>query len=242
MEVTYIGHSGFLIELGNSYFLFDYYQGEIPEMNSDKKIFVFASHKHEDHFNPKIFELNHKYPNIQYLLSSDIKHPEEKALRLGVTEEIAGKIVSVKPSSEYVLFDQEEERVVLKTLKSTDCGVAFLLNYLGKTVYHAGDLNQWVWKGETKQYNNNMTAMFQKQMEYLSDVIIDVAFAPLDPRLEDWYYKGLENLLNTAKIKFVFPMHFWGQLSIIRRFKEEREISKDTIIMEICSEGQKWKL
>ena len=28
-------------------------------------------------------------------------------------------------------------------------------------IYHAGDLNWWVWPGESKQYNNNMTANFK---------------------------------------------------------------------------------
>ena len=35
MKVTYIGHSGFLIESGSCCCLFDYYQGEIPSMPED---------------------------------------------------------------------------------------------------------------------------------------------------------------------------------------------------------------
>ena len=31
MEITYIGHSGFLVELERHVLLFDYFQGEIPE-------------------------------------------------------------------------------------------------------------------------------------------------------------------------------------------------------------------
>ncbi len=240
MEITYIGHSGFLIEWENCYFLFDYYQGEIPVMHADKKIFVFVSHKHEDHFNPHIFTLHQKYKNIQYILSSDIRLTRDKVLKFGMTEELFAKILSVKPSSEYVLLDQKQERLILKTLKSTDCGVAFLVNYCGKTVYHAGDLNLWVWKGETKQYNNNMTAMFGRVMESLRNIVIDIAFIPLDPRLKEWYYMGPECFLSTAKVRYVFPMHFWGQSSIIQQFKEERKINTDTEVVEISREGQKW--
>ena len=156
MVVTYIGHSSFLIEWESCYWLFDYYQGDIPELASDKKLFVFSSHKHGDHFNPVIFGLSEKYTNIQYVLSSDIKLSKEKITKIGITYEISDKLISVKPSSQYELFDNSNNEIILKTLKSTDCGVAFLLQYQGKTIYHAGDLNLWVWKGESKQYNNNM--------------------------------------------------------------------------------------
>jgi len=57
MEITYIGHSGFMMEWDSCYWLFDYYKGEIPEIKKDKKLFVFASHNHRDHFNPAIFQL-----------------------------------------------------------------------------------------------------------------------------------------------------------------------------------------
>ena len=32
LKVTYIGHSGFLVELEKVLFLFDYYPGEIPAL------------------------------------------------------------------------------------------------------------------------------------------------------------------------------------------------------------------
>ncbi len=34
----------------------------------------------------------------------------------------------------------------IRTLRSTDEGVAFVVHYAGKTIYHAGDLNWWHWK------------------------------------------------------------------------------------------------
>jgi L-ascorbate metabolism protein UlaG (beta-lactamase superfamily) len=239
MEITYIGHSGFLIQWETCYWLFDYYKGVIPKLDSNKKIFVFASHKHADHFNPEIFKLNDKYPNIQYVLSSDIKLKKENYTKLGVTDEILNKIVSVKPSNEYELQDVNNNQIILKTLKSTDCGIAFLLHFQGKTIYHAGDLNLWVWKEETKQYNNNMTAMFHMEMNALKDLPIDIAFAPLDPRQEEWYYLGLEELLNTAKVGYVFPMHFWEKPDIIGQYKQERGMYvNNAIIMDIGQDGQ----
>lgn len=243
MEITYIGHSGFLIEWETCYWLFDYYKGDIPEMDSKKKIFIFASHKHADHFNPEIFKLNNKYPDVEYVLSSDIKLKKENYTKIGITEEILNKIVSVKASYEYDLYDINDNKIILKTLKSTDCGIAFLLHYQGKTIYHAGDLNLWVWKEETKQNNNNMTAMFNKEMNVLKDIPIDIAFAPLDPRQEEWYYLGSDKLLNTAKVRYVFPMHFWEKPDIIEQYKRERSVDTNNAeIMDIKQNGQSWKI
>lgn len=240
MEITYIGHSGFLIEWETCYWLFDYYQGKIPDLVSDKMIFVFVSHKHGDHFNPGIFRLKQNNQKVIYVLSSDIMRTKEN--NLGIPDEITDDIISVKPRNEYELFDADHQLIELKTLKSTDCGVAFLLKYQGKTIYHAGDLNLWVWKEESKQYNNNMTAMFQKEMTQLIDIPIDIAFAPLDPRQEEWYYMGLESLINTAKVRYVFPMHFWDKPSVISQFKLEKiRALDDTQIIDIESEGQNWR-
>ena len=55
MKVTYIHHSSFLVETDENYFLFDYFEGELPEFKEDKPLLVFASHRHGDHFSPVIF-------------------------------------------------------------------------------------------------------------------------------------------------------------------------------------------
>ena len=48
IKVTYLGHSGFLAELEDVCLLFDYYKGELPELDPDKKMAVFVSHSHYD--------------------------------------------------------------------------------------------------------------------------------------------------------------------------------------------------
>ena len=55
MIITYLGHSGFLVETETAYFLFDYIRGTLPEFSEKKKLYVFASHAHKDHWNPEIF-------------------------------------------------------------------------------------------------------------------------------------------------------------------------------------------
>jgi L-ascorbate metabolism protein UlaG (beta-lactamase superfamily) len=243
MNITYIGHSGFLIEWENCYWLFDYYNGEIPVLDPMKRLIVFSSHKHGDHFNPEILRLAEQYPDVQYVLSSDIRIVKANAEKYGVKEEILDKIISVKPHRDYELSDGDKHVIQLHTLKSTDSGVAFLLNYKAMTIYHAGDLNHWIWKEETKQSNNDMTAKFNLEMEFLKDKNIDIAFAPLDPRQEEWYYLGLEKLLNTAKVGKVYPMHFWDKPEIIHQFKQERGLYfNGAEVMEVNNPGQSWIL
>ncbi len=60
LQVTYIYHSGFCVETENSYYIFDYFKGKLPMLNRDKRVYVFASHFHHDHYNPEIFVLLEK--------------------------------------------------------------------------------------------------------------------------------------------------------------------------------------
>ena len=55
MKVTYLYHSGFLVEWENCCFLFDYIRGDLPQQAMQKPFFVFCSHSHGDHFTPEIF-------------------------------------------------------------------------------------------------------------------------------------------------------------------------------------------
>ena len=36
MQITYIGHSGFLVELSESLLLFDYYEGSLPKLPPER--------------------------------------------------------------------------------------------------------------------------------------------------------------------------------------------------------------
>jgi len=76
MKITYIHHSCFSVEMENAVMLFDYFKGNLPSFDSRKHIFVFVSHKHQDHFDTVIFDLAKTYPHITFLLSDDIRMNE----------------------------------------------------------------------------------------------------------------------------------------------------------------------
>lgn len=224
MKITYINHSGFIVETQKSYILFDYYKNQIPSMDTGKNIFVFSSHSHDDHFNPKVFELYDKYPNVTYIFSKDIekKNKSDKP------------VTYVKANENYSVGNLE-----IATLKSTDLGVAFIVKTEGVTIYHAGDLNDWVWSGETKAYNNNMTANFRREIDKIKGMHIDYAFLPLDPRQQEDYYRGAEYFLENTDTQVMFHMHFWGDFDIIKKFKREYSF-ENTQIPEIEKDLQQW--
>ena len=48
----------------------------------------------------------------------------------------------------------------------------------------------------------------------MKNKVIDVAFLPVDPRLEENDILALDYMLKIVKVKQVFPMHFWEKYSI----------------------------
>ena len=77
LKVTYLKHSGFLVETPDKYLLFDYWKGEIPSLNYKKKLYVFASHVHHDHYVKDIFKLENQCESVKYILSFDIERSND---------------------------------------------------------------------------------------------------------------------------------------------------------------------
>lgn len=208
MKIKYIYHSCFLVETDSCYYLFDYEKGCLPEMNTTKPIIVLSSHSHHDHYNPEIFSVLHSLgmQNIYAILSEDIDVP------------LIANILQVSPGNEYHLWMEQK----LVTFQSTDLGVAFLIEDQKEFIYHAGDLNDWVWEEESDAYNEQITIDYRKQIDLLSRKLnhrkIDAAFVVLDPRQEKDYDRGLCYFLGHIPVKKVYPMHYWETPEIIETF------------------------
>ena len=187
--------------------LFDYFQGELPEIPEKKPLYVFASHRHGDHFSEVIFDLAKKYENTIFVLSYDI---EEKR----VPEPLRGRTYFLKPDEIW-----EHEGLKVETYRSTDEGVAFWCTVNGKEIYHAGDLNHWYWDGEDEQWNKDMTAAYRSEIAKMRGRTADVAFLPLDPRQEQYFYLGIDDFVKEVHVKHIFPMHFWDQFDVGERLK-----------------------
>lgn len=216
MKVSYIGHSGFAVELAGCTLLFDYYQGVFPPFAPDKPLYVFASHAHQDHFNFAIFELEKAHPNVTYILSRDIKRKWSAAgfARHGVSRGTY-YMLSFLGARETKRFGP----IRVETFESTDVGVAFLVSAEGKAIFHAGDLNDWVWAGEPPEENRAMTARFQTEIGRLSGRRIDAAFLVLDPRQEADFARGFDYFMRHTDTMRAYPMHFWNDFSVFARLR-----------------------
>ncbi len=113
----------------------------------------------------------------------------------------------------------ELKNIRVQTLTSTDEGVAFFIECEGKSIYHAGDLNWWTWKGETKEEFLEMKKRFQGEIQKIKGKYFDLAFLPLDPRQEEKFYWGFDYFMRNTNTKLAYPMHFWGELEVIERIK-----------------------
>jgi len=89
----------------------------------------------------------------------------------------------------------------------------------GKTIYHAGDLNLWIWDGESESDNKNMSDRFEVEMKKIEGRHFDVAFLPLDPRQGNLFYRGFDYFMRNTDTDSVYPMHFWEESSVIDRIK-----------------------
>lgn len=213
MKVTYIHHSSFMVEMERVAFLFDYFEGDIPELESGTRLFVFASHRHGDHFSPRVFSLAEKGMDVRYVLSDDI-------WRRNVPEDLLGKTVFLGPGEQERLEDGAGGFIEAEAFKSTDQGVAFLVTANDKVIYHAGDLNNWVWAGEPVRDNERMSGNFHRELKKMSGRHIDAAFMLIDPRQEKDFYLGMDDFMKMVGADVVFPMHFWGDFDVINRFKQ----------------------
>ena len=242
MQVIFIHHSCFLVEVDDKVLIFDYFDGDrvngyhftgkIPTYAPDTKIYMFASHSHQDHFDMDILRWAEQYPNIQYILSKDIRPNFLK--KHGIDPKVREKVLFVGSDAKYKL-----DELSIETFRSTDAGVAFYVNVNGVTIFHAGDLNDWKWEGVGDLINGKMQKEYRHQIRKLSKYPINLAFVPADSRQKENQFLGLDYLLRNTDAEFVFPMHMWQDYSGIAEYKKRiSNLGMADRVIEIERENQ----
>lgn len=202
MRITFLGYSSFLVDTGGHLLLFDYAPRRLRRESdpllrrllAGRHCTVFVSHAHPDHFDPAIYDL----PDCSYVVSEDT--PAQRGAQIAA------------PDTMFV-FDG----LSIRTFRSTDLGVAYLLRADGKILYHAGDLNWWHWDEASEEENAAMKQAFLAQAEKLVRAPIDLAFLTADPRQKDAWLWGFDHLLREGRIAHAVPMHFWNIKSTPQR-------------------------
>ena len=230
MKITYLKHSGFKVELEEHILIFDYFKGDVGDL-AGKKVVVFCSHKHYDHFRKEIFTWQKSGVKIWYVLSDDIKEQENILI-----EDIS--ICWCRPDEQF-----EVEGCIVRTLRSTDEGVAFLVECEEKRIYHAGDLNWWHWEGEPGEFNENMRKDYQREIGKIDGEQIDVAFVPVDGRLKEQYFWGLDYFMRHTDTRWAVPMHFFEDYTVCEKLALQEEVSpyKDRLIL-VKGQGERFEI
>lgn len=185
MNIYPLNHSGVLVLTDKRAFLFDYTGGELPDFSVP--LTVFVSHAHDDHYDKRIFDLGAD----EIILSSDIP--------------VQDKTISIAAHATHAHTDYQ-----LRTVGSTDEGVAFLLDTEGLRFFFAGDLNDWYWPDEdTHEEMVAMERAFRKEIDRIE--YADYIFFPVDPRLGNAMTKGLDYAVKTLHPRAVLPIHTWGE-------------------------------
>ena len=241
MTLTYIFHSGFVIETEQSILVFDYWLDPSGVMDSvlrsEKPMYVFSSHFHEDHFTKEIFEWKKQKPNITYILSKDIcKHR-----RAGKED---ADVWLAKGGTWY------DDNISVWAMGSTDSGVSWIVEIEGKAaikrvqsqacldsaereqalpkvkrIFHAGDLNNWyarflqdVKPGETiysEEFGEEIEPIAHEK-QYLGELkdirkitdSFDLVMFPVDGRIGNGYTLGGRQFIERFKVRHFVPMHF----------------------------------
>ena len=244
MRVIFIHHSCFVVEMEDKVLIFDYFDGDkvngykfkgrLPEYERDTPIYMFASHSHQDHYDLDILRWTQKYPNIRYIFSKEIRVSPNFLKKHEIDPAVRERIGFVAPDKHYQVDDME-----IRTLRSTDTGVAYYVNINGTGIFHAGDLNDWRWEGAGELMNGRVQKYFQHEIKKLAEVPIKCAFVPLDPRLEQHQFRGIDYVLKNTSAQYVFPMHMWQDYSGINEYKKRvSNLGMAERVMDILDENQ----
>ncbi|MDE7331009.1 MAG: MBL fold metallo-hydrolase [Lachnospiraceae bacterium] len=229
-RVTYLYHSGFAVELQERMLIFDYYDPDqtgdrvysgrknAPVVPEGKQLIMFFSHKHPDHFQLSAVRWAEKVsPNPIYFLGNDIRLNANYLERKGLSALILERMNRMAAGGGY---ESPRKDFRVETLRSTDQGAAFLVYTEGTAIYHAGDLNDWRWEGESEEWNTRMARDYKKEIDKIAGKHFDMAFVPLDPRQEGNYHLGMDYFLQNVDVDKVFPMHMWDDYDVIQRYKQ----------------------
>lgn len=222
ITIRYIFHDCFTAETPEATLVFDFWtdptadKGETPrfirEADPSKPLYIIVSHHHKDHFNRIIFDWTLLHPDIRFIISRDTA---------GMCRHILSPTSiyrGIKPAPEKVTIlcpgeTFEGPGLNIKAFGSTDIGNSYLAVSAGKTIFHAGDLNAWIWKDEsTPEEVDEAISNFEHIVEMISDHLggkpVDAAMFPVDSRIGTDYFTGARIFCRHIFCRHFFPMHF----------------------------------
>lgn len=237
--VSYLGHAGWVVRLGDALLVFDYQEvlgmedvtadtprnlesGFInPEEISDLDVFVFVTHAHGDHYDPVIFEWQGEIESLTYFIGWD-EQPESHCERFILADADCHSMGGPRARAEV-------HGIQVYTIDSDHNDipeVAYLVRYGDWIVYHNGDY----------------MADHVDDYAYLKTVSdhIDLAFVSGLPGKEWPHLSRAVHLAREFDVPVLFPMHFRDN-AMCEEFVAE--VVAEGVIAEIkcpTSQGQRF--
>jgi L-ascorbate metabolism protein UlaG (beta-lactamase superfamily) len=218
MKLTYLYHSGFVLESALCTIIFDYYKDSDDNYTKRSltafsgKLYVFSSHWHPDHFNAEILKWKDIRPDTEYILSKDIQ----------LKKKLPSDVATFLDNGDVLM----NENIGIKTFGSTDAGVSFLIETEGKKIFHAGDLNNWHWDEEsTPEEIQTAENDFLRELKVIANDTnrMDLVMFPVDCRLGKNYMRGAEQFVDAIQTDVFVPMHFGQTYSKANAFRPYAE-------------------
>ena len=78
----------------------------------------------------------------------------------------------------------------------------------------------------------------EKEISKIKDIHFDLMMIPLDPRLEESSWWGMEHILKNIKTKYVLPMHFTDNPKMMLKYLNHEPLKQYNNILKINNEGE----
>jgi ankyrin repeat protein/L-ascorbate metabolism protein UlaG (beta-lactamase superfamily) len=206
--IWYLGHSGWAVETAQHVLVFDAFTDPrppdapglcngnvVPAELAGKRVTVFASHEHGDHYQPSVLAWRDQVPGITYVMG--FRPPDATGYEYvppRETRDIGG--------------------VRVTTIPANDSGEGFWVEVDGLTLFHAGD---------HACRTRDLSGDYAPEIRFLADrgVRPDVAFLPISGcNFGDQVAVrvGTDFALETLKPRLFLPMHAGRQTT--KRYRD----------------------
>lgn len=214
-RLIYIHHDCFILEAGGKTLLFDYpAPSYLPEAAAraaashlaGSDLTLFASHSHDDHFDPNIAAAT----------------AGAATRRLVVSDDVADLYGDVLPPDAVVMepdMVREVGGMTVESIESNDMGLAYRIDVAGLTVYFGGDLALWDWPGNSPAAQRAVGMSWRRALARLAERPLDLALTNMDPRLPG-SLSGAPELLERLRPRVFVPMHLGGHTAYIEQYVE----------------------
>lgn len=203
-KITYIDHSGFMIETSKVLLVFDYFRDPAHEVtralrnSPELPVVFFVSHNHRDHFNHEIFNLGQNHKRL-YVISNDVIDRDDN-LDVPISWVSPGDSLEDLPGG-----------ISVKAYGTTGKGCAFVVTTDdGRHIFHAGEL------GEPVSHNDDAPRDAAKYAERFSVAVnriageqsaLDLAIMGVDTVDGPDFAVGATRFIEKIKVDTFVPYH-----------------------------------